>query len=73
DKEAERLYVAELAGYTNNCMARKAARQKTEAAAAEARKQAQVVVEAKAKAAARQQALMEATTAAPRQRAEAME
>ncbi|CAN0349717.1 unnamed protein product, partial [Ascophyllum nodosum] len=56
DKEAERLYVAELAGYTNNCMARKAARQKTEAAAAaarqrveaaeaEARKQAQVVVE----------------------------
>ena len=42
-------------------------------AEAEARKQAQVVVEAKAKAAARQQALMEATTAAPRQRAEAME
>ncbi|CAM9905368.1 unnamed protein product, partial [Ascophyllum nodosum] len=30
DKEAGRLYVAELAVYTNNCMARKAARQKTE-------------------------------------------
>ena len=50
-----------------------AARQRVEAAEAEARKQAQVVVEAKAKAAARQQALMKATTAAPRQRAEAME
>ena len=37
DKEAERLYVAELARYTSNWMARKAARQKAEAAAVAAR------------------------------------
>ena len=47
--------------------------QPVKAAEAETRKQVQVVVEVKAKAAARQQASMEATTAAARQRAEAME